>query len=160
MTATLIQQLLFMISLKFVGGVFGYLLPTIDAVTYALYLHPERPESEAIKASWAKRDVRAMMQETHLLLQEPLPFIHRGIIFYAAFCAVSLFVLTSANSWLGAGLLIGFCLHMLLALLPYRTNLPALQERFFLGLAKHVSPAALYSLIGVLGGIFVWALVV
>ena len=152
------QQLLFWVSLKFLGGFFGFLLPVFEAVSYALYLHPERPESEPLKTAVAQRKLRDVWKEAYILLKLPLPFIHRGIVFYAAFCGVALFVLASANSALGVGILAGFGASLLLAMFPHRNNFAELQQRFFLGLAKHVSRGAIISLIAFLCIIVVWAI--
>jgi len=152
-----IQQVLFWVSLKFLGVFFGFLLPVFEAMGFALYIHPERPESEPLKTAVAQRKLRDVWREVHVLLNKPLPFIHRGIIFFAAFCAVALFVLTSANSALGVGIVTGFGLSLLWGMFPYRKNFTELQQRFFLGLAKHVSRGAIMSLIAFLCVIVVWA---
>lgn len=154
----MIQQFLLWVSLKFLGGFFGFLLPVFEAIGFALYLHPERQESEPLKTAFARRKLRDVWREAHLLLKHPLPFIHRGIVFYAAFCVVALFVMTSANSLLGLGVLAGFGVHLLWAMFPHRKNFPELQQRFFLGLAKHVSRGAIISLIALLCVIVVWAI--
>ena len=154
----MIQQFLLWVSLKFLGGFFGFLLPVFEAIGYALYFHPERPESEQLKTAVAQRKVREVWREVHILLQYPLPFIHRGIVFYVAFCGVALFVMTSANSPLGVGVLAGFGLHLLWAMFPHRRNFADLQQRFFLGLAKHVSRGAVISLIALLSIIVIWAI--
>ena len=154
----LIQQFLLWVSLKFLGVFLGFLLPVFEAIGFALFLHPERPESDPLKTAVANRNIRDVWREAYVLLKHPLPFIHRGIVFYAAFCVVALFVMTSANSLLGLGVLAGFGLHLLWAMFPHRKSFPDLQQRFFLGLAKHVSRGAIISLIALLSIIVIWAI--
>lgn len=154
----MIQQFLLWTSLKFLGGFFGFLLPVFEAIGFALYVHPEKPESEPLKTAFAQRKLHDVWREAHVLLKHPLPFIHRGIVFYAAFCVVALFIMTSANSLLGLGVLAGFGVHLLWAMFPHRKNFTELQQRFFLGLAKHVSHGAIISLIVILCIIVIWAI--
>lgn len=135
---------------KVLGGILGYFLPIADAIGYAVYLHPDQPESLPTKTAMDQKQLGAVFQHANELLKQPVRFIHRGIVFFAVFAVLGIFVLTSTDSAIGKGVIAGFGLHLLLAMLPYRRDLAGLKQRFFLGLAPSVSSAAVYTLIVVL----------
>lgn len=135
---------------KLVGAVIGYVIPWFDAVGYVVYLHPEDPETGGVReALKAKKFVRAI-KDIALLLGKPLRFMHRSIYFTAAFLAISVFVLTSTGSVIGKGVIAGLGLHMLLAMIPYRTSFHEIRTRFFWGLAESVSERSLQLLVGLI----------
>ncbi len=153
-------ELISVIVWKLVGAVIGYVIPWFDVVGYVVYLHPDDPETGEVRTAFKSKKYIHAVKEMALLLGKPLRFMHRSIYFFAAFLALSVFVLTSTGSLIGKGVIAGLGMHMLLAMIPYRTSLHEIRTRFFWGLAEHVSERALQVLVGLIALIVVLAFVV
>lgn len=142
---------------KLIGAVIGYVIPWFDAVGFALFLHPDDPDTSVVREAVRTKKFASAIKDVALLLGKPLRFMHRSIYFSAAFLALGVFVLTSTGSLIGKGVIAGLGLHMLLAMIPYRTSFHELRTRFFWGLADTVSERSIQVLVGLIAVIVLLA---
>lgn len=133
---------------KLVGALIGYVIPWLDVVGYVMYLHPDDPETAHVRESLRAKKFFLAMKDIVLLLGKPLRFMHRSVYFIAAFLALGVFTITSTGSVVGKGVVAGLGVHMVLAMIPFRTSIHEIRTRFFWGLADTVSERALQTLIG------------
>ncbi|HKY74358.1 MAG TPA: hypothetical protein VJ246_03555 [Patescibacteria group bacterium] len=146
--------------IKLLGVVVGLVVPYVDAAAYALFLYPQSIEGAAFREALKLRKPGLVVREVLQLLQQPLRFIHRGILFFATYAAMSVFVITSTNAALGKGVVAGIGIYMLMGMLAYRTNIIELRKRYFWGLAGSASNAAYMGLIVTLVVLTVFALII
>lgn len=144
---------------KLIGVVIGYVIPWFDVLGYVVYLHPEDPETIEVRDTLKSKKFVSAVRDIALLLGKPLRFMHRSIYFTAAFLVIGVFVLTSTGSLIGKGVIAGLGLHMILAMIPFRTSLHDIRTRFFWGLAETVSEQSLQVLIGLIAIIVLLAFV-
>jgi hypothetical protein len=152
-------QLLFEILFKTIGVAIGFLIPIVDAMMHATYLHPEEEDGAGVREAWGRKHVVDMLRSTESYLQNPARFIHRGVYFLFVFIILGLFVVTSTASPVGKGVIAGFGLHVLMIVWRHRRDSQALRDRLFWGLSKEVASEWYVGAVAMLGVVSALAVV-
>lgn len=95
------------------GATLGMILPDVDHLIYAFFLHPTDLSSQRIKT---KVETRHFLDGLFLLYttrDERRDLIFHNLFFVAIFIIFSFLVVSSSNSLLGRGLVISFLVHLL-----------------------------------------------
>lgn len=102
-----------LIPIFILGGLVGVILPDIDHLIYALYLHPKDLSSQRVQGKLAQKQWREVISLLYVTRNERRDLIFHNAFFQSLFAVFSFLVVTSSNSIFGKGLVICFLLHLL-----------------------------------------------
>lgn len=94
------------------GGIVGTILPDIDHLIYVYLLNPGELTSMRVNRGFVKGEVWSTLELLAVTRSERTSLIFHSIIFQGVFLLLTLFVVSSANSLLGKGIVIAFVLHL------------------------------------------------
>ena len=96
-----------------IGGVVGTLLVYVDHFVYALFLRPKEDSSVQARQMLEKSEIRkatSYLVSSHMASDK---LVFHNAQFQSLFLTLALFIVTSSNSLLGTGIVLGFLLHLL-----------------------------------------------
>jgi len=95
------------------SGVIGTILPDLDHLIYIFFLRPQELTSQRVSYMICKRDFLGSMNLLAETRSDRTRLIFHTVIFQLLFLILTFFVLTSSNSVMGKGVVLAFCLHLL-----------------------------------------------
>lgn len=96
-----------------IGGLIGVFLPEVDHLIYAYFLRPHEYDSQRIQRMINQGQVVQSVQMGTETRADHQSLVFHTITFQIVFLLFSVFVITSTNSLLGRGLVLGFLLNLL-----------------------------------------------
>ena len=132
----------------FVIGIFaGFGFLQIDRVIHAFFIDPEHEFSVALQQAWRERRpvffIKLLLQAQ--TMQQRL--MTRSVLFMLTYIALTLYVLTSTGSALGAGFMLGLGLHYCLDLWLYQRDVTLFHEHFLWQLKRQLAVQEVRSLL-------------
>ncbi len=98
-----------------VGGVLGMFLPYLDHIIYAYFLRPYELNSQRIREFIKTKKIIKALNFAIDTKFERTKLIFNTVYFNLLFLILTLLVVTSSASLFGRGLVLGVCLHFLIA---------------------------------------------
>ena len=98
----------------FLGAAIGTILPDIDHAVYVFFLSPQELTSQRVSSMVSKRDFWEAVRLLAQTRSERKELIFHTLFFQLIFLLLAFFVITSSGSVFGRGLVLAFCLHLLL----------------------------------------------
>src|SRR3989344_9683267 len=96
------------------GGVVGTILPDLDHIIYAYFLKPQELTSQRVAFLNQKRSLVKSLELLANTRYERSSLIFHTISFQILFLVLAFYVSVSTASIFGTGLVLGFCLHLLI----------------------------------------------
>lgn len=98
-----------------IGAIIGMILPDIDHLIYTYFLRPQELTSQRVSHMVENKDVVGATDLLYSTNEERVVnLIFHKAYFQAIFFVLTIFVITSSGSILGRGLVLAFCLHLLI----------------------------------------------
>lgn len=97
-----------------VGGLIGTLLPDLDHAIYALYLKPQELNSQRANNMFQKKEIWQMIKFLSETRYERTRLIFHTAAFQIIFLVLTFWVMTSAGTPFGRGIVLAFSLHLLI----------------------------------------------
>lgn len=97
-----------------VGGVLGMVFPYLDHILYVFLLRPYELTSQRVINLVQRKDIKNTLKLLVDTKEERKDLIIHTLFFQVIFAALTFFVITSSNSLLGRGLVLGFFLHLVI----------------------------------------------
>ena len=98
----------------FLGAAVGTILPDIDHVVYVFFLSPQELTSQRANYMVGKRNFWEAVKILAETRSERKELIFHTIFFQFIFIILTFFVISSTGSVFGRGLVLAFCLHLLI----------------------------------------------
>jgi hypothetical protein len=133
-----------------VGGVLGMVFPYLDHILYVFLLRPYELTSQRVINLVQRKDIKNALKLLVDTKEERRDLIIHTLYFEIIFAILTFFVVTSSNSLLGRGLVLGFFLHLIIDQFKDMQNVGNL-DRWFKGF--NVSLDKKTGLYFILGGI-------
>ncbi len=112
------------------GGLIGIVLPDIDHLIYAYFIHPQDLSSQRIDYLVKNKDFKRSVELLYETRSERRGLIFHSIFFQIIFFIVLFWILSSSGSLLGRGLALSFALHLSVDQLIDLTELKSLENWF------------------------------
>lgn len=97
-----------------IGGLIGVFLPEIDHLVYAYFLRPHEYDSQRIQRMINQGQVVQSLQMGEEARVNNKNLVFHTVYFQIIFILFALFVVTSTNSLLGRGIVLGFLINLLI----------------------------------------------
>lgn len=97
-----------------VGGLVGTVLPDIDHLIYVLFLNPHELTSQRVNFLLQKREVLRVVTLLYETRSERKNLVFHTLIFQIIFFAFTLFIISSSGSIFVYGIVLAFCLHIII----------------------------------------------
>ncbi len=112
------------------GGLIGIVLPDLDHLIYAYFVHPQDLSSQRIDYLVKSKDLRRGAELLYETRSERRGLIFHSILFQGLFFIVLFWVLSSSGSLLGRGVALSFALHLAVDQLIDLTEMKSLENWF------------------------------
>lgn len=96
-----------------VGGLIGNFLPDIDHLIYVLFMAPQELTSQRVGFLVRRREISRVITLLYETRSERKNLVFHTFIFQIIFFVFTFFILTSSVSLLVHGIVLAFCLHLL-----------------------------------------------
>lgn len=96
-----------------VGGVLGMVFPYLDHILYVFLLRPYELTSQRVINFVRRKELKNALKLLIDTKEERRDLIIHTVYFQIIFAVLTFFVVTSSNSLLGRGLVLGFFLHLI-----------------------------------------------
>lgn len=96
------------------GGIIGTILPDLDYILYAYILRPKEGESQQVAALVSEKKIVKTLDFLNSAYAKRSDLLFHTASFQALFVIFAFWVVTSAGSLLGSGLVLMFLLHLLI----------------------------------------------
>ena len=96
------------------GGLVGIILPELDQVVYVFFSNPQEVTSQRVQFLCKNKQFKRCAQLLLSTRQERIGLIFHTIFFQAIFFVLTFWVMTSSTSLFGKGIVLAFCLHLIL----------------------------------------------
>lgn len=120
-----------------VGAVLGWLFPYFERLLYVYYVRPHEQLSVQVKHLLASRRIVEVFRLVALRGQEQR-LIGRSVVFLLLWVPLSLFVVTSTNSFVATGMVLGLGLQLVLWMLTIRGDWERLTHGLFWPVQREV----------------------
>ncbi len=95
------------------GGILGTVLPDIDHLIYVYFLRPQELTSQRVNFMTSNGNVKGAISLLYSTRSERTSLIFHTAFFQIIFFILTFLVVTSSSGLLGRGLVLAFCLHLL-----------------------------------------------
>ncbi|OGM06140.1 hypothetical protein A2125_02320 [Candidatus Woesebacteria bacterium GWB1_43_5] len=99
--------------LFWIGGILGTILPDIDHLVYVYFLRPYELTSQRVGHMSSNRDIKGAISLLSATRSERTNLVFHTAFFQIIFLAITFLVVTSSGDLFGRGLVLAFCLHLL-----------------------------------------------
>jgi len=97
-----------------IGGIIGTLLPDIDKLFYVYILRPKDILSQKVADTISQGQTVESVNQIVAMETESKSFIFHTVPFQLLFLVFAFLVVTSTGSLLGRGIVVAFCLHLII----------------------------------------------
>lgn len=123
------------------GGLFGVIFPDFDQLTYCFITYPEEFTSLRVKRLFQQKKIKEALSLISGTSGERMRLTAHNILFQVVLIVLCFFVVTSTNSSLGKGIVMGMFLHLLVDEFEFirRGEFESFKKLFFWPLKKEVT---------------------
>ena len=130
------------------GGILGTVLPDVDHLIYVYFLRPQELTSQRVDFMTSNGNVKGAISLLYSTRSERTHLIFHTAFFQIIFFILTFLVVTSSSGLFGRGLVLAFCLHLLVdqlvdlrsmgSLVNWFRNIPVTldtnQQRWYVGI--------------------------
>lgn len=96
------------------GGLVGIVLPELDHIVYVFFSNPQEATSQRVQFLCKNKQFKRCARLLLSTRQERIGLIFHTILFRAIFFVLTFWVMTSSTSLFGKGIVLAFCLHLVI----------------------------------------------